>query len=79
MQFFKSPRKILILFYGIIIAASLSIFTQLSFFIYDNIYKTIYNSDQILILRSMVAIEPINVLKFEEVIADLENKGKSCP
>lgn len=75
----KSPRNILLIFYGIIIIVSLLVSAQLYFFIYENIYKAIYDSDQILILKSMVSIEPVNIQKFDEVINNLETKKKECP
>jgi len=78
MNYLKSPRRIISIFYALILTACIIIFTHLSYFIYNNIYQTIYNSDQILILRSMLAIEPVNLDKFNEVIGALENKGQKC-
>ena len=77
-QFFRSPKNILISFYVFTVIVGLGVFFQLSSYIYENIYKTIYNSDQILILRSMVTIEAVDMVKLDEVIKSLENKKKPC-
>lgn len=66
------------IFYSALVLTALAVFAQLCFFIHNNIYQTIYNSDQILILRSMVAIEPINLNDFNEVISSLHDKGQKC-
>jgi|GEM_PF-6650578 len=78
IQFFRHPRNILLSFYVFTVIAGLSVFFQLSLYLYENIYKTIYNSDQILILRSMVTIEAVDIAKLNEVMESLENKKKSC-
>jgi len=78
MNYFKSPKRIITIFYALILAACVLAFTHLSYFVYNNIYQTIYNSDQILILRSMLAIEPVNLDKFNEVIKAIDTKGQKC-
>ncbi|MFA6393384.1 MAG: hypothetical protein WCW25_00710 [Patescibacteria group bacterium] len=78
MQFFRNPKNILISFYAVTAILGITALFQLSCFIYENIYKTIYNSDQILILRSMVTIETVDITKFNQIMANQAHKKESC-
>jgi len=78
MQFFRSPKNLLLSFYALTAVLGITALFQLSCFIYENIYKTIYNTDQILILRSMVTIDMVDIGKFNKVMEGLARKKESC-
>jgi len=61
------------LFLGIfiIIIASLS---YVSSFLYENFYKTITQSEKIMILQKKVAIDTVDIKKFNEIIKKIEEK-----
>ncbi|MDD5031844.1 MAG: hypothetical protein PHR36_02240 [Patescibacteria group bacterium] len=69
-----STGKIFIYFYSFIIIFSFVIFICVSLFLYKNFYQTITQSQEVLVLRREVAIEDININKFEEIVEKIEKK-----
>ncbi|NQU77764.1 hypothetical protein HQ544_03650 [Candidatus Falkowbacteria bacterium] len=45
-----------------------------SFFLYQNIYKTITSTDEIIVLRSQIALETIDTQILNKVLTDIKNK-----
>lgn len=61
------------LYFGVITIAIVVLILTTSF-LYKNFYKTITQSEIILILRSQVASEMVNMEKFETIIEKLDKK-----
>lgn len=59
-----------------LILVSIIIAIFLFLFLYNNFYQTITYSDEILILRSEVAMEDIDINKFDKVINNMQEKIK---
>lgn len=74
INFKVSPKKITFWFYFVIVIASLTIFSYLSLFLYENFYKTIIQSEKIIILKQKVAIETINIKKFDTIMEKIKEK-----
>jgi len=72
-----TPKKISFWSYFLIIMASISIFSHLSLFLYENFYQAITQSKEILILREKVAIRSINIKKFNDVMEKIKQKTAS--
>lgn len=46
----------------------------LSYFLYNNIYKAIAQSEEIIILQGQMALEPVNITLFRGILTHIENK-----
>ncbi|MFH1677356.1 MAG: hypothetical protein ABH888_00930, partial [Patescibacteria group bacterium] len=64
----KYFNKIFFYLYFIIAIISAVVLTLILLFLYKNCYQIIIQSEEIIILRSGVFIENININKFNEVI-----------
>ena len=58
----------------VIIVIILIIFILISLFLYKNFYQTITQSREILLLREKVAIETVDLEKFNQIINKLKEK-----
>lgn len=74
-----SSSKIFLYFYSLIIIIGLIVFIFVSLFLYKNFYQTIASFQEVLVLRREVAIEDIDMNKFEEIIKKIEIKTKPRP
>ncbi|MEA3464125.1 MAG: hypothetical protein U9R14_03560 [Patescibacteria group bacterium] len=74
LKFKITPKKIIFWFYFLIIVAGLSAFGYISLFLYENFYQTIAQSKKILILQKKVAVETINMKKFDNVMEKIKQK-----
>ncbi|MCK4554353.1 hypothetical protein KAU19_05345 [Candidatus Parcubacteria bacterium] len=74
LKFKISPKKITFWFYFLVIIASLFVFGCVSLFLYENFYQTITQSKEILILQEKVAIEAINMKKYDIVMEKIKQK-----
>jgi len=72
-----SVSKIFVYFYASIAVLSLVIFACVSLFLYKNFYQTITSSAEVLVLRREVAIEDIDMNKFEEIVKKIELKTEA--
>jgi hypothetical protein len=70
-----TPKKITFWFYFFIVLASLTVFSYISMFLYQSLYKTITQSEEIVILKEKVAIETINMKKYETIIDRIKEKN----
>lgn len=69
-----TAKKINLLFYaGLAIIITVS-FCAVSLFLYKNFYQTIVQSEEIIILRGALAIETVDVEKFESVVEKIRQK-----
>lgn len=62
-----------------IILISLIIISGLAFFLYNNFYKTIAQSEDIVVMQSEVGLENINTALFEKIQKINENKKAGFP
>jgi len=69
-------QQILCNFYLTIIVISVVVIAIVTLFLYKNFYQTIIQSEEILVLRKEVAIEDINMSKFEKIMNQLQEKIK---
>jgi len=69
-----TPKRITFWFYFLVIIASLFVFGCVSLFLYENFYQTITQSKEIIILQEKVAIEAINMKKFEDIMEKIKQK-----
>jgi len=46
----------------------------LSFFLYNNIYKAITQSEEIVVLQGQLALEPVDISLFRTILGRIENK-----
>ena len=60
----------------LLIFVSIITIVFVGYFLYKNFYQTITQSDEILNLRREVALEDINMDKFEKIIKKIEEKVK---
>jgi hypothetical protein len=78
MNIFKiSINKLYKYFYLIILIICFFVFISISGFLYNNFYKIIAQTEEVLILRKEVAIEDINMNEFDSVIKKFEVKTKN--
>ena len=70
----SSPRKILLFSYLVILASFLLIFLQMYYFLEENFYKKVTQSEQILILRGMVITSYLDEEQVSETIKKIEDK-----
>lgn len=71
-----SLNKAIRYFYFIIIILCIFVFAWISFFLYDNFYQTIVNTDEALILNQEVTPENIDMDRYNRVIEKIEEKTK---
>lgn len=71
-----SINKLYKYFYLIILIICFFVFISISGFLYNNFYKIIAQTEEVLILRKEVAIEDINMNEFDSVIKKFEVKTK---
>lgn len=71
-----STSKIFKYFYLIISIVCFVIFIFISLFLYQNFYKTITQTEEIMVLRREVATEDINMNLFDRIIDRLSEKVK---
>ena len=78
MEKFKfkiTPKKIIFWLYFLVAATGLSVFGYVSLFLYENFYQTITQSKEILILQKKVAVETIDMKKFDDVMEKIKQKA----
>lgn len=46
----------------------------LSCFLYNNIYQTIIQSEEIIVLQGQLALEPVDISLFRQILAKIEQK-----
>ncbi len=71
-----SLNKIIRYFYFIIIIICIFVFAWASFFLYEDFYQTIVNTEEALILNQEVIPESIDIDKYNRVIEKIEEKTK---
>jgi len=69
-----TPRKITFWFYFFVIISATIILFFVTLFLYKNFYQTITQSKEILILREKVAIETVDIKKFNAIIQKIKQK-----
>lgn len=69
-----TPKKLSGLTTTAVILLTLIILTLLSLFLYKNFYQTIIQTKEIMILRKKVAVETINLDKFNAIMNKLTEK-----
>lgn len=70
-------NKIFFYFYCLIAIIGMVALVFVFIFLYKNFYQTITQSEEILILRSEVFIEDINIDKLKKVVQKIEEKTKT--
>ncbi len=63
--------------YVIIIFIIIGSFSYVSYFLYNNFYKTITQTEEVLMLKEKVATEDINMNKFDQIIQNIKDKSLS--
>ena len=63
-------------FYSLAIILSLFFLAYLSLFLYKNFYQTIAQSKEIIILKEKVAMETVDMDKFNQIMENLNQKNK---
>jgi uncharacterized membrane protein YqiK len=66
--------RLLLYFYSSIVIIGVIVFIFASLFLYKNFYQTITRSQEILVLRREVAVEDIDMNKFDEIVKKIEIK-----
>jgi uncharacterized membrane protein YqiK len=66
--------RLLLYFYSSIVIIGAIVFIFASLFLYKNFYQTITRSQEILVLRREVAVEDIDMNKFDEIVKKIEMK-----
>lgn len=79
IKFKPSPRLIIRYTYVIIFVLALASLAITSLFLYKNFYETIIQSQEVIILKEKVAVETINVKKFDNIIKAIEDKAVEKP
>jgi len=69
-----TPKRITFCFYFIVINLSIILFIIITLFLYKNLYQSITQSKEIIILREKVVAETVNINKFNEVIDKFSKK-----
>jgi hypothetical protein len=69
-----TPKKLSSLTASAIIFITLAILIFISFFLYKNFYQTITQTKEIIILREKVAIDTVNMEKFNIIINKIAKK-----
>jgi len=73
-KFFTIVKKVNHFFFSFLIILSFVVLALVSWFLYNNFYQTIASSKKIVVLRQEVALEEINIDKFEKLIEEIEAK-----
>ena len=68
--------KIFSYFYFLMVIIGVVAFIFVSLFLYKNFYQTITQSQEVLILRREVAIEDIDMDKFDAIIKKIKEKTR---
>jgi len=71
-----SPKKLSSLMVASVIFITLVILITVSLFLYKNFYMTITQTEEIIILREKVAIDTVNMEKFDIIMAKLADKTR---
>ena len=74
-----SSRKIFSYVYLIIFIFSILVSFFVSWFLYKNFYQSIAESKEIIALRSEVAMEDVNMKRFETIIEEITKKLNYSP
>lgn len=69
-----NPRKITLWFYIIVIFLTIIILSIVSMFLYKNFYETIAQSKEIIILKEKVALEMVDIDKFNKIMENITKK-----
>jgi len=69
-----TPRKITFWFYFIVFNLTLIILIFISLFLYKNLYQSITQSKEIIVLREKVVTETVNINKFNQIMDKLTKK-----
>lgn len=69
-----TPKKLSGLMITAVALLAIMILTLLSLFLYKNFYQTITQTKEIMILREKVAVETINLDKFDAIMNKLKKK-----
>lgn len=69
-----STFKIIFYIYFIMFALGIMVFLGVSWFLYQNFYLTIAQSEEVIILRKTIAPVDINIDKFNQVVFEIEQK-----
>lgn len=69
-----SHQKIKTLIFSGVFILIISSLLYVSSFLYENFYKTITQSEEIKILQKKVAIDTVDIDKFNEIIKKIEEK-----
>ena len=72
-----SYNKIFSYFYIASALFGIIILVLVTLFLYKNFYKTITNSQKILVLRREVVTEDIDINRFDEIIKKIEEKTRA--
>lgn len=71
-----SSKKIIFYTYSIIFLLITAGLINASYFLYKNFYLSINRSEEIIFLRKKVAIQSIDIRKFDEIIKNISAKEK---
>lgn len=69
-----TPKKLSSLTTTAIVFITLTILIFISLFLYKNFYQTITQTKEIIILREKVAVDTVDIEKFDIIIKKLEEK-----
>lgn len=69
-----SPKKIVIYVYAFSFLLATVTLIGTAYFLYNNFYKVITQSEELVILRQQIAIETVNIKKFDEIMKRIEVK-----
>ncbi len=69
-----STKKLVMYSYLLVFFIILISFIGTSFFLFNNFYQSLSQSEEVLNLSRKVAYESVNINQFEEIIAKLDNK-----
>ena len=69
-------RKIKLLLYLVVVFLIIYAFTHVFLFLYENFYQVITQSEEILVLQKKVAIDTVDIEKFNEVMEKIKSKTK---
>lgn len=70
-----TPQKIARFSYFIVIILAIITIYLLTFFLYENIYLTITQSKDIILLKREVASETVDINKFNQIIQNINQKS----
>lgn len=77
MKIFRIPDKKIIHYFNLMLGLMIVIiFIFVTLFLYNNFYKIIIQSEEVVILKSQVAPVDINMNKFNNILEKLKEKTK---